>query len=264
MHLMPSRPFVPAVLLLSLFSLIGFSHTSATAGNNGGTPATDPELPVAVVLGTTYGGPLDSAKFANGLGALNESVSLSEYAVIGPGTFAITITDRFYFGDYYSLYEDTDPGFSSPAPALVGTTPQVHTGPQLTAPTHNPLWDGTGSAWSGSTLVVTLGAGTTYFVVVDGFFRALSVLDPACGTSTQLLLTSGCSVSGVAVSPGFDPAGYSITFKASSPLGAPEFDLGPLLAVAIAVPLVFLTRNRYSVPRKAKPRHYVRPHGRRA
>lgn len=238
-------------LALAIFILIGLSAASkafATTGNNGGRAISDPELPVAVVLGTTYSSALDASDYDNSLGALPNSVSLSEYAVTGPATVSISLSDLYYVGDYYTIYSDTDPGFSSPAPTVVGTTPQVQTGPSLVAPSYNPNWDGAGSTYSGGTFTVAVGAGTTYFVVVDDLFSAMgSLLDTPCGVTTDVLLSAGCTVTGtpgITVFAAFNPAGYEITFNAAAPIGAPEFGTSTLAVAAVILPLLIILRAR--------------------
>lgn len=237
------------VLGLGLFVLMGLSGVShgfaTTPGNNSGSTPPDPVFPIAVVLGTTYATALDSASYDNSVGALTQSVSLREYAVTGPATISISVSDLFFVGDYYSIYEDTDGGFASPAPTLVGTTPQVETGASLKALSYNPLWDGGGSTFSAGTFVVTIGSGTTYFVVVDDLFAAMgSALDAPCATTTDNLLAVGCAASGITVLSPFSPAGYSITFNTATSTGVPQFGAPPVVAAAIILPLLALLRSR--------------------
>jgi len=79
--------------------------------------------------------------------------------VTDPGhTVSIGITDCCYEGDFYSLWMTTDiTGLTGWT--LVGTTDQVDTGSQLAAPTFDPYWTGTGTAYSSTTFNVPV-AGT--------------------------------------------------------------------------------------------------------
>jgi hypothetical protein len=236
---------VPVLALALFISLGGVTH--AFASGNGGSPPPDPEVIVPVTLGTLYHGGTENVIYSDSLGSLPDSVSIGEYAVSGPATIAITITDNGYIADYYQLWEDTDPGFSSPAPTLVGTTPQVHTDSNLKAPFYDSLWDGTGTTYSSETFTLSVGSGTTYFVLVDPLFDAMgSALDGPCGVSTAVLLSSGCTVSGlhpIQVSTGFSPGSYYITFNPAVS-GVPEFGSTPLLAAAVAIPALMLLKNR--------------------
>lgn len=236
-----SRAALALASALSLLIALGGAPHAFATGNNGGT-ASDPEVIVPVVLGTTYSGPFDSASYSNSFGVFPHSVSFDEYVVTGPATIAVTVTDAFYIADYFQLYEDTNSNFASPT--LVGTTPQVNTDGNLVAPTHDALWDGTGSTHSSATFTVTVGSGSTYFVVVDPLLEAMGAqLDVPCGVSTSALVTTGCNVPGIHVAGGFSPAGYSITFKTAT-IGVPEFG-APLIAVsAAALPLLMLLRGR--------------------
>ena len=136
---------------------------------------------------------------------------------------------------------------------MVGTTPQVHTDSNLVAPFYNALWDGTGTTFSTQTFTVIIGSGTTYFVLVDALFDAMAAaLDVPCyggvsSVNTAILLSIGCTATTphpINVAGGFSPGSYNISFNLATTNGVPEFNLSSLLAVAVALPLLTLLKNR--------------------
>jgi parallel beta-helix repeat protein len=139
------------------------------------------------------------------------------YAVAGfSGTLAITIYDCCYEGDYYSLWQTTDLSGLSGWTKL-GTTQQVLTGPELNASSFNPYWTGTGTQYSSTTFSVLVST-TTLFAVRDELFdNMVTLLGPDCFGS--LVVTSGCNVAGIHASPGWSPAGYTISFVSAGTSG---------------------------------------------
>jgi len=189
---------------------------SAVNGHSGPDGITVVSLPAAISSDETdYG-----ISCPGGLACVSapESTSWSNnvYSVTYTGTLSITITDCCYEGDFYSLWMTSDPtGLTGWT--LVATTDQVATGPELAAPTYNPFWTGTGSAYSSTTFNIPV-SGTTLFAVRDELFDPMvSLLGPSCGGAA--VVTAGCSVTGISVSGGWSPAGYEIDFAAASTAG---------------------------------------------
>jgi len=152
--------------------------------------------------------------------------------VTDPGhTVSIGITDCCYEGDFYSLWMTTDiTGLTGWT--LVGTTDQVDTGSQLAAPTFDPYWTGTGTAYSSTTFNVPV-AGTVLFAVRDDIFDSMvTLLGPSC--SGAAVVTAGCSATGISVAGGWSPAGYGITFADAGTSGC-------LTSGATSWPLVTFT-----------------------
>jgi len=222
-----------ALLLLA----VGSGSQAHASGNTTGPPP--PDGTISVILGTTY---TDNAFYTLSLGTLPDSVSINIYAVTGPATVAITVTDCCDVGDYYQLWESSNAVFT--APTLVGTTPQVHTDSSIVAPSYNPLWDGKGSTYSAATFIVTVPSGTTYFAVRDSIQDAMGVLlDAPCSETTLSLVSLGCTATGISVLPDFLLAGFSITFASSASQGAPQFSSPPFMVAALALPLLLLLRK---------------------
>jgi len=121
----------------------------------------------------------------------------------------INVTDAGRTGNFYQVWMTIDPTLKT-GWKLLGSTPQVHSGKQLIAPTHNSLWDGKGVMPSMRTFAnVTLSAGKTYFAVTDSLFSNMgSALNAACGKTTIGLLTQGCSVKGVSVASNWNPESF--------------------------------------------------------
>ena len=138
------------------------------------------------------------------------------FSVTYTGTVAITITDCCYEGDFYQLWSTTDPtGLTGWT--LVATTDQVNTGSELAAPTYDPSWTGTGTQYSSTTFNIPM-SGTVLFAVRDAIFdKMVSLLGPSC--SGALVVTDGCTATGISVSGGWSPAGFDISFAAASSAG---------------------------------------------
>jgi len=138
------------------------------------------------------------------------------FSVTYTGTLSITITDCCYEGDYYSLWQTSDPtGLTGWT--LVATTDQVDTGSELVAPTFDPFWTGTGTQYSSTTFNIPV-SGTTLFAVRDELFDPMvSLLGPSCGGSA--VVTDGCSATGIYASSSWSPAGYEIDFAAAATAG---------------------------------------------
>jgi hypothetical protein len=220
-----------------LVMTVGFGAQAHAAGNSNGPPP--PDGTITVILGNSY---TDDAYFSSSLGALPDSVSINIYAVTGPATIAIKVTDCCDYGDYYQLWESSSAGFT--APTLVGTTPQVHTDSSIVAPSYNPLWDGTGSTYSTATFVVAVPSGITYFAVRDSIQDAMgALLDGPCSKTTLQLVSLGCTANGISVLPDYLLAGFTIGFARSTSHGAPEFGTPPFMLAALALPLLFLLRR---------------------
>jgi len=137
------------------------------------------------------------------------------YALLGRGsTVTMTVTDIAYVGDYYQVWYTTDPYLTAGWTPLPLTTPKVHTGPQLVAPTYLALWDGTGitgSAWSWKSPTED---GVTYYLRVwNNHFSVMNnKLSGPCGMSAQQLLTNGCDKTGIHVASDWSPGGFTISF----------------------------------------------------
>jgi hypothetical protein len=127
----------------------------------------------------------------------------------------ITITDQGWVGDFYALWV-TDNSTLLKDWAKVGSTPEVKTGSPLTAPTYNAHWTGKGTKYSSMSFVVYDPKGVTeYFAVQDVLMGLMGgSLDSPCGVTTPTLLSGGCTATGISVSAGWSPAGYSIDFAA--------------------------------------------------
>ena len=172
----------------------------------------------------------DQAVFGNMMSGLNflcgaipaDSWSDNMYWIKGPARIIITVTDGFWFGDYYELWMTTSPSWhvlTNPFGTavsfwkLVGTTPAVHTDGHLVAPSYNPLWDGTGTVYSSGAFYVSIPCGVTaYFRVRDALFDSMgNALDPVLQETTAQLVSMGGSATGVYVNPGWSPAGFAIS-----------------------------------------------------
>jgi len=234
-----ASPEIRAVLLLSAALLLVSVGTAFQAS------AAETIVPVTPPFTESLPGELaHSVLYSNSVGVLSNSVSTGEYALTGPATLTITITDNQIYGDYYALYNSTSSSFSTAT--LVGTTPQVHTDGNLVAPTYNPLWDGTGSTYSTGTFTVRIGSGTTYFVAVDLLLTAIvSQLTAPCGnpTVTALLQTTGCNVPGILLKSPFQPSTFEISFQ-NATTGVPQFGGSPVLLVVAVLPLLYLLRSK--------------------
>jgi hypothetical protein len=119
-----------------------------------------------------------------------------------------------YVGSFYSLWLTYNSTLSS-GWGIVGSVPEVATGPQLVAPAYNsPYWTGNGTALSSGTFTVYEPVGVTaYLAVRDGLFGLMGhLLDGPCGVSTSVLLLSGCSVPGITVAANFSPGAVGVVF----------------------------------------------------
>jgi len=150
----------------------------------------------------------------------SDSWSDETYSVTGPIAISVTITSIDYVGSYYELWMTSDPLLAS-GWSLVGTTPEVHTGPQLVAPTYNPLWDGIALEdnlpQSSGTFSVSIPAATTdYFRVRNALFDLMGqALDAALGeTTSELLLYGGINigVGSIVVQAHWNPSMAGISF----------------------------------------------------
>lgn len=195
----------------------------------------------------------NSTFYLQTLGVLpGDSASIYIYAVTGPTTIAITVTDAVLVADYYELWESSNPGFTGPTTVLVGTTPQVETGSPLVAPFYNPLWDGLASptAFSSATFTVTVPSGVTYFAVRDAIQDSMAVtLDGPCGTTEATLVFVGCHETlphPITVLPDFVSCGFSISFAPALTSSVPQFNYPSFLVAALALPLLILLRKRIS------------------
>ena len=138
------------------------------------------------------------------------------FSVTYTGTVAITITDCCYEGDYYQLWSTTD-STGLTGWTLIATTDQVDTGSELAASTFDSYWTGTGTQYSSTTFNIPM-SGTVLFAVRDVLFdQMVSLLGPSC--SGALVVTDGCTATGISASGGWSPAGFGITFAAASSAG---------------------------------------------
>lgn len=126
---------------------------------------------------------------------------------------AIWINDSGWYGDYYSLWVTTNSSLTT-GWGEVGTTPQVATGSELVAPTYNGHWSGKGTKYSEGMFVVYDPAYTIeYFAIHDNLQSKMTAsLDHPCGVSASKLLSAGCSKTGITVSAGWAPAGFTVAF----------------------------------------------------
>ncbi len=136
------------------------------------------------------------------------------FTISGPITVHINITDSGSIGDFYQLWMTIDTSLATGWFKL-GTTPKVHTDSALVAPAFSFLWDGTGKTFSTATFILTIPSGTKMlFRVNDPLFLQMGKhLTTPCAESTLTLLTLGCSVPGVSVSPGWNPGPFTIKFS---------------------------------------------------
>jgi hypothetical protein len=203
-----------------IFLLAPITAVHATSSNNN-TPHLDGIVATTLPTSTS-----DDADYSNpcpgGLSGCTvpstASTSWGEtiFSVTNTGTTAITITDCCYEGDFYSLWSTTDTtGLTGWT--LVGTTDQVYTGPELVAPTYDPFWTGTGSAYSSTTFNIPM-SGTVLFAVRDDIFdQMVNLLGTSCGGAS--VVTAGCSATGISVSGGWSAAGYEISFTQGGTAG---------------------------------------------
>jgi hypothetical protein len=91
--------------------------------------------------------------------------------VTASGLITITVADRCFIAEYYSLWMTTDPAKLT-GWTLVGTTPEVHTDAKLVAPSFSPLWDGTGTNNNAGSFTVSV-SGTTPLAVREELFDPL-------------------------------------------------------------------------------------------
>ena len=135
------------------------------------------------------------------------------FEITGPVT-TIVVTGVGYVGNYYQLWMTTDPTLKTDW-TLLGTTPKVHTGPELVASSYNSLWDGAGTTYSSRTFTVSIASGKTVYFRVDDLLlvKMGALLDKPCSEKTLQLLSKGCSVTGVTVATNWNPGGYDIIFS---------------------------------------------------
>jgi hypothetical protein len=200
--------------------MISFPTMAASQGINGfksdtsgcSNPMT---LPGSGSLGdnTAWNCTMD-ALLLNGHPAPRHGWGPDTFFVTGPATITVNITDCCRVGDFFTLYATTDSSLVS-GWFKVGITPQVHSGPELVAPTYDSLWDGTGTTYSSKTFAIAVPAGVTYFFRVNNalFHLMGNLLVGPCSTTTHHLLRHGCSVPGIDVSHKWSPSGYQITFS---------------------------------------------------
>ena len=211
------RKVLPLIILsLLALSMLVAIPVRAASSSNGGPLGPDGISPVTLPTSTS-----DEADYSTacpgGLSGCTAPASNSWgstiFSVTYTGTVAITITDCCYEGDYYALYSTTDPtGLTGWT--LVGTTDQVDTGSELAAPTYDPFWTGTGSAYSSTTFNIPQ-TGTVLYVVRDVIFNTMvTLLGSSCGGSD--VVYDGCSATGISVSSGWSPAGFDISFAAGT------------------------------------------------
>jgi hypothetical protein len=121
------------------------------------------------------------------------------------GCFAnVTLESVGDFGAYFGLWETPDSSLQTMW-SLVGTTPQVDTGPQLIASSYNPHWNANGITASERKFMLYAPAGIPeYLAVHENLFSQMTQrLDGPCGVGPATLLASGCSVSGISVGSGW-------------------------------------------------------------
>ncbi len=221
-----------SMLTLVAVTMIFGSMSSAHAASAPNAPA-GPQYPVScanpppvtsVTGPSSFGGLADyecvmlAGKAGGGDVPAHSWDEAGVYSISNQGPWAIavsaSITDCCLVGDHYSLYKTTDSTLNTGWSRIM-STPQVATGPQLVAPTFNPLWNGNGTTYSTKTATIIIPAGSTVFLRVndDLFTQMGSSLDSACSTDTESLVTAGCSVSGVSVGSGWTPAGFTLGFN---------------------------------------------------
>ena len=238
------------LVLLSLLLLSGlaapiFATTpNGTSGSDGTVVVSLPAT--GLVTDAVYDNACPGA-LAGCSGVPSGSWSNDIFSVTGTGSITVTVTDCCYVADYYSLWMTTDPSGLT-GWTLVGTTPSVETDSNLAAPTYNSQWDGGGTTLSTGSFTTSV-SGTTLFAVRDELFDPMvTALVSACSETGDELLSLGCGVSGITVNPNFSPAEVHLDFSAIT-VGTPQFPMGMALLLAMAIPLLFLTRSRFRLTR---------------
>jgi len=165
---------------------------------------------------TTYGCTMSATDWQGASMTHHGWGPIYEVYCIGSCDIKVTIKDQGYVGDYYGLWVTTDSTFAT-SWGQIGATPQVKTGAQLTAPSYNAKWTGTGTTLSKASFNVYFPSGVAeYLRIYDALWGGMGAqLDGPCGVTASTLLSSGCTATGISVSSGWSPAGYSVTWVAA-------------------------------------------------